>query len=614
MTSARAAGCRPTWVDLPAARPSGDPAVPEAIGAGFTHSGPDAFPEYGAAAFEAGGAADVMPPCSVLAELTGQALEAGLERLTDDELVGVLRAARRVVSWQSAVELAAVEELVVRRRAEGSNAGPRPDERAAAEVAAALTLTKSAAEVLTGVAYGVVRLPDIAAGLAAGEIDLARATVFAEELAGLGWLRASFIAGLNLLAARGMTTTQLRALLRREVLAADPDAARKRQRAARADARVQSWSELSGNGALAGRELPAARALLADKHVAALAAALKSAGMPGTPDQIRAEVFLALLTGQSPGDLLSASDDLLSASDGLLSASDAVIPVPDAEDLRPGLPPADLMPCLPRDEIRPGDLLPGELLSGGLLPGDLLPGSRAAKVPCWPSGPLGTVHLTIPWTTWLGLSDRPGEVAGQGPVDAWTSRDLAEHLRGSGRTRYCVTVTTDDGHPLGHACTSKPPPTSEPPAPQPQAPEPLASGPPAPEPPAPEPPRTRPPPAGDWIAGLSFEWLSSDACDHSRQTTAYRPTRSLDHLLKIRNPTCTAPGCRRPSWQCDIDHVVPFHLGGRTCECNCHPACRRDHRCKGSKGWHVDMLGPGVMAWRLPHGRAYVTTADPYPV
>ena len=89
MTAAGAAGRRLTWVDLPAARPSGDPAVPEAIGAGFTHSGPDAFPEYGAAAFEAGGAVDVMPPCSVLAELTGQALEAGLERLTDDELVGV---------------------------------------------------------------------------------------------------------------------------------------------------------------------------------------------------------------------------------------------------------------------------------------------------------------------------------------------------------------------------------------------------------------------------------------------------------------------------------------------------------------------------------------------
>jgi hypothetical protein len=270
---------RVTWVDLSAARPAHYPEVPEAIGAGFTH-GTDAFPVLGAAAFEAGGAADVMAPCSVLAELTGQALEAGMERLSDDELVGVQRAARRVVSWQSAVELAAVEELAARRRAEGADAGPRPDERAAAEIAAALTLTGRSASVLLGVAFGVVRLPEVAATLAAGEIDLARATVFVEELAQLGWLQASFIAGKNVLAARGLTTSQLRDLLRREVLAADPEAVRRRQRAARADARVQSWSEASGNGALAGRELPPDRALLADRHIGALATALKAAGMP----------------------------------------------------------------------------------------------------------------------------------------------------------------------------------------------------------------------------------------------------------------------------------------------------------------------------------------------
>jgi hypothetical protein len=113
---------------------------------------------------------------------------------------------------------------------------------------------------------------------------------------------------------------------------------------------------------------------------------------------------------------------------------------------------------------------------------------------------------------------------------------------------------------------------------------------------------------------MRLEWLSSVPCDHARQTTAYRPGRSLAHLIKIRNPTCTAPGCRRPSWQCDLDHVIPFHLGGRTCECNGHPACRRHHRCKGSTGWHLDMPAPGILAWLLPHGRTYLTIAQPYPV
>ncbi len=584
------------------------------MGAGFTRAAdsvgpvPDGYQALGAAAFEAGGAADVMAPCSVLAELTGQALEAGLERLTDDALVGVLRASHRLLAWQSRVELAVVEELVARRRSEGADAGPRPDDRAAVEIAAALTLTVRSAEILKGIAFGVARLPEVAAALGAGEIDLARATVFVEELAQLGWLQAGFIGGKNLLAARGLTTSQLRDLLRREVMAVDPEAIRRRQRAGRAEARVQSWGEASGNSALAGRELPPARTLLAYRHVSALATALKAAGMPGTLEQISAEVFLTLLSGQSPECLLPAGavlppEWLQSAGAARDEVMDACpLPVPDAEDLLPGPPPDDLLPAYRK--------------SGGIQDDDPPPAGRAARNPSWPAGPLGTVHLTIPWSTWLGLSDRPGEVAGHGPVDAWTGRELAEELRGWDGTRYCVTVTTEDGHPLGHACTGKPPPGSGP-APQGAGP-PSRAGPLSRAGPSAGPETDRPQARGErgaaWIAGLSFEWLSAATCDHSRQTTAYRPTRSLAHLIKIRNPTCTAPGCRRPSWQCDIDHVVPFHRGGKTCECNCHPACRRHHRCKGSRGWHLDMPVPGILAWRLPHGRTYLTAAEPYPV
>lgn len=58
-----------------------------------------------------------MAPCSVLAELTGQA-RGRMGELSDGELIGVLRAARRVRSWQAAVELQAVSELTARRLAE----------------------------------------------------------------------------------------------------------------------------------------------------------------------------------------------------------------------------------------------------------------------------------------------------------------------------------------------------------------------------------------------------------------------------------------------------------------------------------------------------------------
>jgi hypothetical protein len=118
----------------------------------------------------------------------------------------------------------------------------------------------------------------------------------------------------------------------------------------------------------------------------------------------------------------------------------------------------------------------------------------------------------------------------------------------------------------------------------------------------------------EWVADLKVEWLERDNCAHSRQTPGYKPGRLLDHLIKIRNATCTAPGCRRAAQRCDIDHVIPYHRGGRTCECNCHPLCRRHHRCKGTAGWHLTMPAPGVLTWRLPHGRIYQAVPDTYPV
>src|SRR6266566_2767907 len=56
--------------------------------------------------FAAGGAADRLPPGSVLAGFAADAWAAGLGRISDDELIGVMRAARRLASWAAAMELA----------------------------------------------------------------------------------------------------------------------------------------------------------------------------------------------------------------------------------------------------------------------------------------------------------------------------------------------------------------------------------------------------------------------------------------------------------------------------------------------------------------------------
>ena len=103
-------------------------------------------------------------------------------------------------------------------------------------------------------------------------------------------------------------------------------------------------------------------------------------------------------------------------------------------------------------------------------------------------------------------------------------------------------------------------------------------------------------------------------CDHAHAEVGYHPSRKLQHLVRARSATCTAPGCTRPAAACDLDHTVPWDQGGLTCECGLAPLCRRHHRCKQAEGWHLDQPEPGLLKWRVPSGRTYTTTATVYPV
>ncbi len=64
-------------------------------------------------------------------------------------------------------------------------------------------------------------------------------------------------------------------------------------------------------------------------------------------------------------------------------------------------------------------------------------------------------------------------------------------------------------------------------------------------------------------------------CDHPHAETGYHPSRGLQHLVRARSATCTAPGCARPAARCDLDHTVPWDQGGLTCECDLAPQCKR---------------------------------------
>jgi hypothetical protein len=604
----------PTWYADDAGDPgddagdTGDPAweVPDSgvpAGASADPHDPSGGDLPQGAAFADGGWADALVPDPVLATLVDLVQREGLGRLDDDQLTGVLQAANRLAAWCAAQKLTAVSALAARREQAGRASGDwRPFDHADDEIAVALTLTRRSAGRLVDLALELDRLPLTRAALAAGLIDEQRAEIIAEELAGLDDAHAAAVEKLIIGKAPELTSGQLRALVRRAVLSADPKAARRRKEAALRDARVEMFPETSGTAALAGRDLPPAAVLAADKHLTALAQAMKAAGRPGTLDILRAWAYLHLLSGKPAAGLISASQQ--NATPGGPAAGtrgDSADGAPDGPAGGAPDEPAGGAPGTagggPQSEPS-GGAGPLEMPSGPDA-GTHFPaasGSQADDAP-WPGpdgipasiGLRGTVNLTMPLSAWLGWTESPGDVPGYGPVDAEDCRALAGQLARTPGNRWCVTLTDPAGHPVAHACTRHGPG------------ERAGRGGPSPRAPVP-----------DWLRGLTFTTLQTRTCTHPRESPGYRPSPSLRHLIEIRNPACTGPGCRRPATRCDLDHVTPYHQGGRTCECNLHPACRHNHHTKQVPGWTVTSPAPGTLTWTTPGNRTHTTTPAQY--
>jgi hypothetical protein len=528
----------------------------------------------GQAGFASGGQADSLPPGPRLAALADEAWQAGLGGLGDDELIGVLRAARRLASRAAALELAVVADLAGRRRASPDRDGPDPGEHVDAEVAAALTLTPSTAARVHDLALGLARLPSVGKALAAGRIDQAKAAVIVAETSALSDAAAAAVATVIIRAANCMTTGQLRAELQRLVILMDPAAALRRKEAASKHARVEFWREDAGTCALSGRDLPPGLALAADKHVTVAAEFLRAQGAEGTLGQLRARAYLGLLCGLRPESLLPAASY-------------------DQNTSQPGTSQQNVGQ---QSAGQPGEGQPGAGRPGGAGPAaDGLAGAPGTR---WPAL-TGSVNLTLPMSAWLGWSQSPGDVPGFGPLDATDSRDLADALAGHPATQWCLTLLGPDGRPVAHGCAGKRPPPAGPPGPP-------ASGPPA------SGPDQREAALARWLARLRLIPLTGP-CDHTGLKIGYRPSQKLQHLVHIRRPTCTFPGCRQAARRCDIDHTLAFEHGGLTCLCNLGPLCRRHHRCKQAEGWSLFQPAPGEFLWTTPSGRQYTTRPAPYP-
>jgi hypothetical protein len=529
--------------------------------------------------FAQGGASDTMTPGPLLAAVVGAVTGedgSGLAGLSDDQLMGIISAARRLESRAAWTLMAAIAEFAGRHPGTSLE-----DHFAADELAAELHLTPlSAAGQMDSACQVTGRLPRTFAALAAGQVHPVHVRIIEDETRVLTDEDAAKADRILADAAPGLTFGQLRSAAHKLVLQLDPEAAKKRKEAARGEAHVRRFRESSGNAGMVARELPSDEVLASWQHVEQRALDLRAAGIPGTLQELRVRAYLDLLQERDSRDLAAdpppAGEEPHDSPRGSEPDDSPRGSEPDGGSDGSG------------ENGGPGGPGGRGNSPGGPGRGPGGPGPGAAPSPGPASGPslAALVTLTIPLATWQRRSEAPGEADGFGPLDADDARDLAAAAARHPRTRWCVTAVNPDGTAAAHGCL---------------------------------PGRHPPPGTGPlgWSAALLKTPLIPVArgpCGHAHAETGYHPSRTLAHLIRARSTTCTAPGCRRPAARCDLDHTRPWDDGGVTCECNLAPLCRHHHRCKQAERWQLEQPEPGILIWRTPSGRSYTTTPTEHPM
>jgi hypothetical protein len=385
------------------------------------------------AGFAQNGEADTMAPGPLLATIIDTVTGSdgsGLAGCSDDQLLGIISAARRIQSRSAWTEMAAIAEFA--RRAGTGVEG----EFAADELAFELHMSQpSAAGQMDFAVTVATRLPKTFAALAAGQIHPIHLRIIEEQTRFLTDADAAKADAILAGTAPGQTYGELRYAARKLVLTLDPDIARKRKEAARREAYVRRFQEESGNAGMVARELPTDEVLASWQHVEQRALDLRAAGVPGTLQDLRVRAYLDLLQER----------DSRTVPEGPAADGGAAPDQPARDQPAPDQPPPDSDP------------------PGGPSAGPDRPGVNAGSG----VGPrlAALVTITIPLTTYQGRSDTPGEADGYGILDGDDARDLAAAAARHPRTRWCITALNPDGTAAAHACLPgrDPPPGVGPP-------------------------------------------------------------------------------------------------------------------------------------------------------
>lgn len=331
--------------------------------------------------------------------------------LPDADLVDAVVGLERIAAWARARQYALLAEFH-RRPGDGSLRAPgtAPDVRewAGDEVAMALQLAPASARARLGDADrldGALRpTRDL---LAAGRIDESRARLVCTMLATLDDPTAAAVQQRVLPRAPEQTWAQLRAALRRAILALDTDGAVDRHRAAARKRRVDVFPDEDGMATLWAR-LSAVDAASCFTWITRLARGLSPEPGTGVPTAHPGSCPTPGTCG-NPGTCrtgtCTTSDTCPAAT---CTGSGTCAACRESRSL----------------DARRADVLVA-LLTGRLRMVDPDGGPTTTARPVGADRPL--VQITVPITTLTGATDEPAELAGYGPIPAHVAREIAAH-------------------------------------------------------------------------------------------------------------------------------------------------------------------------------------------
>ena len=216
-------------------------------------------------------------------------LLAGLDllALTSGDQVTVIAACRRMVSHYQALSYRAIWTLLSTELARDEDVGT------------ALHLSTRAAQNEVNRAQGLERAQSVFEALLRGRINLYRAGVLIDRTCHLPDPDLVWVVSQVIIEAENLTASQIRVRVDRLCYLANPEEAKLRYGEAVRNRYVSVTGNEFGTATLEGRDLPPDRAQAAYQRLTRLARKLQRKGEERSMDQLRADLLLELLLGES---------------------------------------------------------------------------------------------------------------------------------------------------------------------------------------------------------------------------------------------------------------------------------------------------------------------------